>query len=85
MVSRAEFPDPSAYSTWQDWAGATRGVLEARGRDSERVEPKVILLEHRTQLSRATTDGILMFDKAIDQVIVSIDGQWRIITVGGPA
>jgi hypothetical protein len=62
----SELPPPPHGNLWTDWGERLNEYL-GRIRDK---------LTFKTSDSRATQDGVLLWDAAIDHPVVSIDGEW---------
>jgi len=63
----AELPPPPIASSWSEW-GERLNTFLARTRDK---------LRFRLSGDRATQDGILLWDTATEQVVVSHNGEWQ--------
>lgn len=61
-----EIPPPPLGSAWNQWGERLNEYL-ARIRDK---------LSFKNADSRATQDGVLMWDSSIDHPVVSLDGEW---------
>jgi len=61
-----ELPPPPIANSWSEW-GERLNTFLARTRDK---------LRFRLSGDRATQDGVLLWDAAIDHPVVSIDGEW---------
>ena len=62
-----ELPPPPIATSWTEW-GERLNTFLARTRDK---------LRFRLSGDRATQDGILLWDTATEQVVVSHDGEWQ--------
>lgn len=77
------FPDPDNFRDIRAWA---KEVTQHFQRDSVTglLQKDPLLLQHQvdSQLSRATVDGVLMFDPNRRSPVVSISGVWQGILAG---
>ena len=67
----SEIPPPP-FGTFQQWGERLNGYLQ-------RVRDK---LSFKNDDSRASDDGILLWDPSEDQVVVSTSGEWKVLRYG---
>lgn len=83
---RKPFPDPDTFQDIRAWA---REVTIHFQRESVTglLQKDPLLLQHQvdSQLSRATVDGLLMFDPTSNAVVVSVGGVWKALMNGNIA
>lgn len=85
MVRRTLPPFPSE-GDWRDWANRLYEYLSDPGARDEEILPKPLLLQHQTKavLSRASVDGLVMFDPTLQQIVYSSEGAWIPINPEAP-
>lgn len=66
---------PTAVSGLLRWAEQLIKYLSSES-DRSRVDPRPVVLMHKDDISKAVTDGTLMYDPMAQRVVVAIDGQW---------
>lgn len=71
-------PSPAQFRSIEEWAQQFYDYYLAETRNQQENDPLPVLLAHQTpsQLHRATTDGVLMYDPATGHPVVSKNGQW---------
>lgn len=74
MAYQSQPPEPSG-DRWVDWATRLNTYLN-------RVRTQLV---HKVSGETAATDGILMYDPTLDQLVVSVNGVWRPLGFGSNA
>jgi hypothetical protein len=74
-MSSAFPPNPQFAKDWKEWANQMVEYIQDRGQ----VVPQAVLLQHQTDsdISKATTDGILMYDPVSQQPVYARNGAWE--------
>ena len=69
--------NPSAHQQWKrDLVGFLQSLPQAG-------DPQALLLESWTAEAKATTDGLLMYNRSLGAVVVAIGGAWFALGSGG--
>ena len=75
-------PDPGQFQSSSEWARACYEYLLALTRIEAENDPLPVLLVHRvgSEILRATTPGVLLYDPTTSEPLVSDGGDWRPVT-----
>lgn len=76
-------PDPDSFKDIRAWAKELTNYFQQE-RVTGLLQKDPVLLPHQVanQISRATVDGIMMFDPSAQAPVVSIGGIWQLIMSG---
>lgn len=85
-MSKNLIPNPKQYRSLNEWAMAVHRMSAAPVRINVDNDPLPVLLPHRTGAKdeRATTDGILLYDPDLGQMVMSKAGLWVPIALDTP-
>ena len=64
------------------WADKVVGYLRTLEVDIATPSPKIVQLERRQDIAKATTDGLLMFDATLGIPVYSYNGAWHSVLDG---
>lgn len=75
MSSKLQVPIPSGGDT-RKWIDDVTTFLRNLVQEVETPAPKIVQLEHRRSGAKATSDGIMMWDRSLGCPVVSFNNQW---------
>jgi hypothetical protein len=83
---RRPLPDPDAFQDIRAWAKELTNFFQQE-RVTGLLQKDPVLLPHQmaNQISRATIDGIMMFDPSALAPVVSVSGVWQLLLSGNIA